>query len=155
MFISFLHREHLPHHQNDFTEVSWRLKSLIRLLNSAWPTLCERNPLVPNLGGFQWHRVGNAELHQGPITGKASLYNDVTMCSVMRDLTEAEWSIYASAKLCQWRIGACSAPSHYLNQCWNIVDWTLRNKLSEIWRRNYVFLMTWLQRHFFGFVWTL
>ena len=24
------------------------------------------------------------------------------------------------------------APSHYLNQCWNIVNWTLRNKISEI-----------------------
>ena len=22
-----------------------------------------------------------------------------------------------------------SAPSHYLNQCWNIINWTLRNKL--------------------------
>ena len=25
---------------------------------------------------------------------------------------------------------AWSAPSHYLNQCWNIVNWTLRNKLQ-------------------------
>ena len=25
---------------------------------------------------------------------------------------------------------ACSAPSHYLNQCWNIVNWTFRNKLQ-------------------------
>ena len=25
---------------------------------------------------------------------------------------------------------ACLAPSHYLNQCWNIVNWTLRNKLQ-------------------------
>ena len=27
----------------------------------------------------------------------------------------------------QW-LFAWSAPSHYLNQCWNIVDWNLRNK---------------------------
>ena len=26
--------------------------------------------------------------------------------------------------------GTWSAPSHYLNQCWNIVNWTLRNKLQ-------------------------
>ena len=27
------------------------------------------------------------------------------------------------------------APSHYLNQCWNIVNWTLRNKLQ--WNPNW------------------
>ena len=29
----------------------------------------------------------------------------------------------------QWLV-AYSAPSHYLNQCWVIVNWTLRNKLQ-------------------------
>ena len=29
---------------------------------------------------------------------------------------------------------ANTAPSHYLNQCWNIVNWTLRNRL--IWKLN-------------------
>ena len=29
----------------------------------------------------------------------------------------------------QWLV-ACSAPSHELNQCWLIVNWTLRNKLQ-------------------------
>ena len=29
-----------------------------------------------------------------------------------------------------------SAPSHYLNQCWNIVDWTLANKLQWNLNRN-------------------
>ena len=29
----------------------------------------------------------------------------------------------------QWLV-ACLAPSHYLNQCWLIVSWTLRNKLE-------------------------
>ena len=33
------------------------------------------------------------------------------------------------------------APSHYLNQCWNIVNWTLRNKLQWIFNRNsYIFI---------------
>ena len=31
---------------------------------------------------------------------------------------------------------AWSAPSHYLNQCWNIVNWTLRNKLQWNFNRN-------------------
>ena len=26
----------------------------------------------------------------------------------------------------------CLAPSHYLNQCWNIVDWTLGTNFSEM-----------------------
>ena len=30
----------------------------------------------------------------------------------------------------RWWLVAWSAPSHYLNQCWNIVDYTLRNKLQ-------------------------
>ena len=35
----------------------------------------------------------------------------------------------------QWLV-ACSALSHYLNQCWNIVNWTFRNKLQ--WNFNHV-----------------
>ena len=31
---------------------------------------------------------------------------------------------------------AWTAPSHYPNQCWNIVNWTLRNKLQWIFNRN-------------------
>ena len=31
---------------------------------------------------------------------------------------------------------AYSAPSHYLNQCWNIVDWILQNKLQCNLNRN-------------------
>ena len=33
----------------------------------------------------------------------------------------------------QWLI-ACSAPSHYLNQCWPVVNWTHRNKFQ--WNSN-------------------
>ena len=32
-----------------------------------------------------------------------------------------------------------SAPSHYLNQCWNIVDWTLRNKLQWNFNKKHTF----------------
>ena len=36
---------------------------------------------------------------------------------------------------------AWTAPSHYLNQCWNIVNWTLRNKRQWNFNRNsYVFI---------------
>ena len=36
----------------------------------------------------------------------------------------------------RWWFDAWSAPSHYLNQCWNIVNWTLRNKLQWNLNRN-------------------
>ena len=32
---------------------------------------------------------------------------------------------------CPW-----TAPSHFINQCWNIVNWTLRNKLQWNFNRN-------------------
>ena len=35
----------------------------------------------------------------------------------------------------QWLV-AYSAPSHYLNQCWVIVNWTLRNKLQWNFNQN-------------------
>ena len=34
-------------------------------------------------------------------------------------------------------------PSHYLNQCWNIVNWTLRNKLKWNFNRNFCFFIQW------------
>ena len=40
----------------------------------------------------------------------------------------------------QW-LATCTAPSHYLNQCWNIVNWTLGNKLKWSLNQNlYIFL---------------
>ena len=35
----------------------------------------------------------------------------------------------------QWLV-ACSAPGQYLNQCWNIVNWTLGDKLQWKFNRN-------------------
>ena len=40
----------------------------------------------------------------------------------------------------QWLV-AWPAPSHYLNQCWNIVNWTLRNKFQWNLKQNsYIFI---------------
>ena len=44
----------------------------------------------------------------------------------MRQQTNRHWFRY-------WLV-AWPAPSHYLNQCWNIVNWTLGNKFQ--WNRN-------------------
>ena len=41
--------------------------------------------------------------------------------------------------LTQWLV-AWSAPCYYLNQSWNIVNWTLRNKLTNFNRNSYIFM---------------
>ena len=45
-------------------------------------------------------------------------------------------SIDNKPALVEIRLVAWWAPSHYLNQCWNIVNWTLRNKLQWNLNRN-------------------
>ena len=66
------------------------------------------------------------------------------ICVTRPQFIEAESLIYASVNwpslVKKWLV-ACPAPSHYLNQCWKIVEWTLRNKLK--WNRNrnwYIFI---------------
>ena len=55
-----------------------------------------------------------------------------TSCS---ELTLTRWG--RVTHICVGNIGHYwSAPSHYLNQCWNIVNWTLGNKLQWNFNRN-------------------
>ena len=43
--------------------------------------------------------------------------------------------------ICVSELSIISSPSHYLNQCWNIVKWTLGNKLHWNFNRNsYIFI---------------
>ena len=49
--------------------------------------------------------------------------------------------------------GACSAPSHYLNQCWLIVNWTLRNKLQ--WNLNQITKLFIHENAFENVVWKM
>ena len=51
----------------------------------------------------------------------------------MRQLINQHWF--------RWWLVAWTAPSHYLNQCWNIVKWTPRNKLQWNFNWNsYIFI---------------
>ena len=43
----------------------------------------------------------------------------------------------------RYRLVAWPASSHYLNQCWNIVDWTLRNKIQWNLNRNSCIFIEW------------
>ena len=54
-------------------------------------------------------------------------------------LIEAGWRIYASVhwpSLVQMTVVAWSAPNHYLNQCWIIINWIPRNKIQWNINRN-------------------
>ena len=46
-----------------------------------------------------------------------------------------QWTVSPFIQIMDWLV-AYSAPSHYLNQCWNIVNWTIRNKLKWNLNRN-------------------
>ena len=54
---------------------------------------------------------------------------------------EAEWRIYGSLNwqpLVQWLV-AWLAPSHYLNQCWDIVNWTQGTNFTDIFIKIHMF----------------
>ena len=38
----------------------------------------------------------------------------------------------------RWWLFTWTAPSHYLNQCWNIVNWALANKFQRNFHRNFI-----------------
>ena len=69
-------------------------------------------PVGNEVNVFAWHRLFNTEAH---LTGT----REVSM--VRGDKNEQSNSVMACSL-----VGA----SHYLNQCWHIVNWTLRNKLQ-------------------------
>ena len=76
--------------------------------SSAWPyDICQRWSLI---------RMVIRKSHKMKYFINSSPPSTACMC---------RWT--SSAFFRQW-LGACSAPSHYLNQCWLIVNWTLRNK---------------------------
>ena len=53
--------------------------------------------------------------------------------SLVPHICGSEWCQHCLRKL----LIACSAPSHYLNQCWVLVNWKLRNKLQ--WNFNQIY----------------
>ena len=61
-----------------------------------------------------------------------SMYITYIACIFIAYLPLTHWRIYSSVNLTAW-----PAPSHYLNQCWYVVNRTLRNKHSRkcIWKR--------------------
>ena len=62
------------------------------------------------------------------------MINHSVMLYAPNELIQAEWCIYIYIYISKLTIIGSEegwlVPSHYLNQCWNIVNWPLRNKLQ-------------------------
>ena len=104
--------------------------------------LCEGNP--PVTGGFP---------HKGPVTRKMFPSHDVIMAgtvvgsptftgSTLEGLTYwGRVTHICVSKLTIIRSDNGMMPSHYMNQCCIIVNWTLRNKLQwNLNRNSYIFI---------------
>ena len=83
------------------------------------------------------HRGPVNSPHKWPVTWKMFPFDDVIMWGWVTNICISNPGYHCFRK---WPV-ACTVPSHYLNQCWNIVNWTPRNKLQ--WTLNwnsYIFI---------------
>ena len=109
----------------------------------------------------QWHRALMFSLICAWTNGWANNRDTIMLIIKKKWVTEFRSPIYRNNSLRptdasvnlhwlrQWLV-AWPAPSHYLNQRWNIVNWTLRNKLQWNLNRNlYIFI----QENTFENVW--
>ena len=84
--------------------------------------------------------------HQGNSWHSAEYYAPMNFQLFRGYFIEAKWRIYiymyhltrpSLVQIMAWHL----APSHYLNQCWNIVNWNLRNRPQwNINRISYIFI---------------
>ena len=84
-----------------------------------------------------WHWIGDKPLSE------PMMFSLLTYMRHLASMSLTHWGqvMHISvSKLCYLRfrlcLVTCSASSHYLNQCWVIVNWTIRNKLQENFHRN-------------------
>ena len=56
-----------------------------------------------------------------------------------RQVNNTNWCVFLSEEgqnWSMWWLVAYSESSHHTNQCWLIVNWTLRNKIKFLWKYN-------------------
>ena len=120
---------------------------------------------MPNLNKFSWNKTFVFLLtfwlrwqsipwscdHQVPCCYMASQsLSELNIVNSLRssDAYFRQWTNHHWFK--QWLV-TWPAPSHYLSQCWNIVNWTIGNKLQWNINRNwYIFIQ---ENPFENFVW--
>ena len=84
-----------------------------------------------------WH-CGLCRVSMMVADGLAAIWLQDILALIQYEYTLlTHWSRVSHICVCKLTIIVTwPAPSHYLNQCWNIVNWTLRNKLQWDLNRN-------------------
>ena len=133
-----------PHWVNSLVpgRFEWNFRKVILKLISLiddwgiWPQMNATGPLMISQHWFrQWLRA----VRQQAITwSNVEPYIYVAISQSVNSLRPSDaymrqWSNHHWFRL--WLV-ALPAPSHYLNQCWDIVNWTLGNKLQWNLNRN-------------------
>ena len=98
-------------------------------VNNCWISIRETGEL--NVLRVIWHHCNNIKitgLWFPPTSLKDCLFNSLRPSDpYMHWWTNHHWF--------RWWLVAWLTPTHYLNQCWNIVNWTLWNKIK--WNLNH------------------
>ena len=135
-----------------------------------WVNIGSSNGLLPD--GITWTNVDLSSLRSSDVNLMAISFEisqpSVTKISLKIIFLRVYWNFPGANELTHWgRVthicvsklaiidsdNAWSAPSHYLNQCWNIVNWSLGNKNQWNFNRNsYIFIQ---QNPFETVVWKM
>ena len=107
--------------------MAWHLRASSNYLNQCWLTikgvLCHSSESSFTRGA---HELNPQHVFKDYISFKLLPHttgaNDLTNDAYMRQWSNHQW-------FRQWLV-TWSAPSHYLNQCWNIVNSTLKKRLQ-------------------------
>ena len=108
------------------------------------------NNLLNELSSCQWFEMiqRSCDVSVMRIQPFAVIYDDLSPCYNAVWLNENVFeiiSVWLKGLFTHWGrvthailtiINSWTAPSHYLNQCWNIVNWSLGNKLQWNFSRN-------------------
>ena len=70
------------------------------------------------------------------VKGKKNINSNLTHWGRVTHICVSKLAYLVQIMACAWK-----APSHYLNQCWNIVNWTSGNKLKCNLNRNLYFFI--------------
>ena len=103
--------------------LSHRYMHLLTVQTITWCLVGSKPSFVPVLTGY-WEGLHKRWFNEIAATSPRGQWVNSLRPSdaCMRQQTNQHW-------FRQW-LGVWSAPSHYLNPCWDIVNWTHRNKLK-------------------------
>ena len=122
--INTLRRQQNGHHFPDYISIWIFLNENVRISINISLKFVPRGPInnIPTLGQLMaWRRPGDKPLSE-PMMVRLQ-----TLICIARP-QRVNTLVHHCLRLCHI---ICSFPSHYLSQCWHIVNWTLCNKLRS------------------------